>query len=321
MPAIKRLCVTVLLLSLVLVWTGCSTTTDYKEPISKFQKSVGASSVAISTYYLEMNRFERNLYLAMRLLDEKQLLKSKVIKGETFPAKSIRARLEAIRLLGVYSQRLAELAGTDAPERFATGMETLGTNLGTLANTFLSLSNDSTAQDYTKQLGVLGKIAGQVGKMLLERKRDAALTEAIIEGEGPVNKILGLLETDLVDRIDLLQKSGTSVELADYVNKYNELIKSSDYTQLSWQQRHKLRKQLLGEIRKAAVRREIAVAFNPSSLVKDMKEAHEALVEYAKSDRTPKDLTELVSAMEAFEARVQQMAAAIQELRNLRKGA
>ena len=309
-----------MLLSLVLVGTGCSTTTDYKEPISKFQKSVNASSLVISTYYLEMNQFERNVYLAMRLLDEEKIEQPKVVKGETFSAKSIKARLEAIRLLGVYSGRLAELAGTDAPERFGKGMETLGTNLGGLASTFSKLSNDSSAKEYSTQFGILGKIAGQIGQMILAAKRDEALTKAIIEGEEPVNKILGLLEKDLTDRIDLLQKTGASVGLAAYIEEYNNLLKLNDYKQMTWQQQRKLRKQLLEEIRKEAVRREIAVAFNPSSLVKDMKDAHDALVKYAKSDRKPKDFAEFVSAMEAFEARVQQMAAVVQQLRNLNKG-
>lgn len=325
----RCLSVTVTLLFLALNGSGC-VTANFKEPITAFQQSIDTANITIGTYYTELNQFERELYLEERLLadiddDKKKEVmmyeggKPTPILGQTFSAESIKARTDAIALLGIYSRRLAELAGSDSPTRFAKGTKVLGENLAQLENTFKSLSksNDSTALSYTTPIGAIVSV---VGPMFLESRRDEALTAAIQKGAQPVREVLDLLENDLVNIIALLQRTGTIQILADRIGYYNKLIEMDEYKAMNPQQRYQARQKALDDIRRAAERYEIALTFNPSGLVHGMKEAHEALVKYAQSDRKPENLAELVSAMEVFDNRVRQIAVAVLQLRDLREG-
>lgn len=308
----------IIVVSLFVAFTvmGC-VTANFKEPITAFQRSIDTAGAAVGTYYAELNQFERDLYLEERLFNEKlEVLAtdksgmSTPLLGKTFSAESIKARTDAIILLGIYARRLAELAGSDAPARFSVGAKVLGENLDNLASTFSSLRNDATAPSYAGPTGPIATIIGVVGKMFLESKRDAALTVAIEQGAPEVTKVLQLLESDLVNVVGPLRQTGAKQILAERVTSYNKNRSKMNQDQ---------RRQALEGIRYAAMQYEIAVAFNPSDLMRGMREAHEALVKYARSDRRPENLAELVSAMEILQNRVQVIAAAVQQLRDLRK--
>lgn len=302
-----------LVLCLALTGIGCGNK-QFREHISTFQQSVEATSAAVETYYTEINEFERELYLQERLLDprEEVLLTDRTgsptpLMGGPFGPESIQARTDAIRLLGLYGQRLAELAGTEAPARFAAGAEVLGKNLDNLADTFGSLKDDS-APNY---VGPIGAIVGVYGQMILESRRDAALRAAIEDGAVAVRTVLALLEKDLTNIIDPQRRTGTLQKLASLVTFYN-----TERVQMGLAER----RQLLEEIRRTAARYELLVSSNPADAIRSMSEAHEALVKYARSNRRSENLSELLSALEEFQNRAQRIGDAVQQLRELRKG-
>lgn len=319
----NRLLVAILLLSFGLALAGCSKK-EFAARIADFQAGIEETTTATSVYYSELNTFERDLYLQERLLDpSKDILTTErdprnpakkiptALVGKVFSAESIKARTDAIKILGVYGKRLADLAGSDAPERFATGSNAVASNLTKLGATFSTLTNDDTAKNYVAPLGALGKIFGAIGRALLESKRDAALTNAVREGAPIVRKIIRLLEDDLENVIAPLRTTGSHQALAELINNYN-----THRTTMSLDQRQKA----IDEIRRAQQRYDIALAFNPSQLMDSMRDAHEALVKYATSKRTPQSLAELVDALSAFRDRAQIVLGAVIELRNLRRG-
>lgn len=304
-----------LLLLLICLTMGTSSGCDssFKEQIKDFQESVELTSAAVRVYYTEINEFERELYLQERALDPSQEVlvtdgqgNPTPLIGGPFPAESIKARTDALLLLGVYGRRLGELAGSDAPGRFAKGAKALGDNLDGLAGTFAGLS-DSTAKAYA---GPIGTIVGIFGEMVLESKRDSALRRAVTEGAPAVRQILDLLEKDLTNVVSLQRRTGTRQAITLLAADYN-----SQAGKLGLQER----KQRLEEIRKAAQRYEVAVAFNPTELVTAMRTAHEALVEYVESGRQPKDLATLAAALETFRSRAEQVASAVALLRSIGK--
>jgi hypothetical protein len=139
--------IVIMLLSTVLL-TGC-VTANFTEPITSFQDSINTSGAAIGIYYTEINQFEREIYLDERLFDPaKEVLatdnqgKPTPLIGALFSAESIKARTDAIALLGIYAHRLGELAGSEAPKQFAEGAKILGDNLFNLQNTFEKLGKD-----------------------------------------------------------------------------------------------------------------------------------------------------------------------------------
>jgi hypothetical protein len=313
----RRAVVFCVLLTLAVNLTGCGDK-EFSKHIDDFQNGVNNTTTAIGIYYAELNEFERELYLQERLFDPSLEVvrtdangKPTALVGETFSAESIKARTDAIQMLGTYGKRLASLAGSDAPTRFAAGSKSLGENFAALGVTFSTLTSDSTAQKYTAPLGALGAIVGVIGQMSIESKRDAALTKAVTEAAPEVDKIISLLEEDLKTVVGPTRLLGTKQQLAIVVNNYNV-----NRTSMSLD----ARKKALDEINRAQSTYDLAVAFNPSDLLGSMRDAHEALIKYAKSGRKISNLQELSSTLEVFHERAEVIAKAVVQLRALREG-
>src|SRR5205085_4597375 len=108
-----RILAVFVVISLTIAITGCDNK-EFTKRIVEFQTGVDTTTTAIGTYYSELNDFERDLYLQERLFDpSKEVLTVErdpndpskklptALVGETFNAESIKARTDAIRLLGV----------------------------------------------------------------------------------------------------------------------------------------------------------------------------------------------------------------------------
>ena len=314
--------IAIALLSTAALLTGC-VTANFTEPITSFRDSINTSGSAIGIYYAELNQFEREIYLDERLYNPtKEVLatdeqgKPTALIGALFSAESINARTDAIALLAVYAQRLGELAGSEAPTQFAEEAKILGGNLSNLQKTFEKLGKDdeekkiidATAKSYSAPIGA---IIGVIGRIYLEKQRDAAINKAIEERAPAVRMILTLLQNDLTEVIDPLKRTGLKQKLADRVTYYNENRKAS----------FEQRKQTLAEIDNAASRYEAAITANPANLIQTMSEAHESLVKYAGSPKTPQTFAELLAALETFKNHSQEVADAVKQIRDLRKGA
>ncbi len=309
---VKGQLITILIFATLLSLCGC-VTNNYLAPIGDFQKSVNGASTSLGTYYRELNNFEREVYLDERLYDVKLAVFTKE-KGKPTPLvgqfteESIQARLDALTLLGIYGNRLAELAGSKAPERFAKGAQVLGENLSNLGSRFDTLKKvDATASEYAKPIGT---IVGLVGQKFLEAKRTEAIREGVAQGAPAVNKILDLLENDLNDRIMLLQKTGTKGMLESKVSYYN-----GNRAELGLEER----RQALNQIKLAAERYQLVKSSNPAGLVQAVREAHVKLVDYVNSDQKPTDLAQFVSALETFKNRVIEIANAVHQMKKIRE--
>lgn len=293
----------------LLLMAGCAQTSGYKEPVAAFRANLDASAAVLAGYYKDMNQLERDCFLQERLHDPKLPVRHAnmgALRGEAFPASAVQARLEAISLLGRYGGRLGELAGSEAPARFESASAALGGNLQTVRANFAELvkSADANAQDY---LTPVGQLAGLLGRMYLEHQRDKALTEAIQQGAPLVEGILDLLKRDM-EAVVAPQRL-TALDQA-----YTEQILFYD------QNRHALtfaeRQKVLADLNQAAQKYYAAKGYRPAELVEGIREAHQALVRYASSDRQPASLSELATAMDVFSSRVKQIADAYKLLRS-----
>jgi hypothetical protein len=159
--------------------TGC-VTANFTKPVGSLKSSVDTASTAVGSYFTELNSFERDLYLEERVFDPQLRVektdadgKPTPLVGRFFTAESIKARMDAISLLGAYANRLAELAGSDAPQKFSSAAQALGTNVTSLIGSFGNLSDkDTTAKDY---VGPISQIIGIVGEFYLERNERRCL--------------------------------------------------------------------------------------------------------------------------------------------------
>jgi hypothetical protein len=220
-------------------------------------------------------------------------------------------------LLTAYTQRLIELAGAEAPKKFNTGAQTLGTKLQNLDKDFQELEGqkDPSASKY---IAPVSAIIGAIGEMYLDRKREAALNAGITNGSAAITAILNLLERDMIEVVQPLQKSGAPVQLAMAVDRYNRYVdckpigigssKGGDKpTCLTSAERS----QALNEIRDLAMTRDSLVVNQPVELIKAMRDAHAALLKYASAPKDPQSLASLTAALELFNSRVEPIANAI----------
>ncbi|MEJ6789531.1 hypothetical protein BrevBR_08245 [Brevundimonas sp. BR2-1] len=294
---------------------GC-VSVDFKEPVTSFTSTMALSNATLLGYYSELNAFERELYL-QRVAENPNLEVLEIgADGQRtgliaqFSPESIKARTDAIALLSKYGEKLAALAGADAPQRFNAGAQTLGTNLATLDTTFRALkdapgSSDPTAGDYA---GPISVIIGVVGEAVLDHQRDAAIRRAVQEGSPAVNTVLDLLDHDLKTMIGPLQATGQDQALTGLMVAYNR-----DRHGMSFDQR----RAALARIDVAALRYETTVAQQPAALVDGIRDAHAALVVYANSPGKPADLVSLTAALETFNNRVRPLADAVVTLQEL----
>ena len=303
---------------LLLAQVACASA-NWAQPVGDFKKSVDESVAVIAGYYDNLNAFERRVYLADALADPAKRIgtteadgKPTPLSGQVFSARGIKARTDALALVSLYARRLADLAGSDAPAEFRTNVGVLGDNLTKLDDTFRQLSSggaepaDSRAGAY---VGPIAQLVGLVGQIYLEHRRDAALEKAIGEGAPVVDKILKSLEDDLVAVVDPLQRTGNKQMLAQLVVDYNNGRATASESQ---------RRAQLAAIEKAAEAADTALTFNPSSVLSGLREAHAALIAYAKSPRKPTDLASLSDALSIFADRVDVAAAAVRGLRSAR---
>ena len=79
------------------------------------------------------------------------------LSGGIFTAASIKARTDALTLIGLYAQRLSDLAGSDAPTQFSNNVQALGASLSRLDDTFskINSAHDANAKTYVAPVTAL----------------------------------------------------------------------------------------------------------------------------------------------------------------------
>lgn len=296
----------------LVVLQGCVSVT-LREPIGTFQQGVAQASASLGAYYTELNRFERELYLDERLYDPTQEVlatdarnQPTPLLGKVFKPESIRARQDAIALLGLYADRLMALAGSEAPPQFSAGAKVTGEHLGALAQRVSALAEqgDSTAAKY---VGPVTALVGVLGDMYLEQRREEALVLAVEKGAPRVRAIIDLLESDLVDVIQPQRLTGLKQGLAMRVAYYNDAREKLTLAE---------RREVLRDIAGAVEQYEALVVFNPTELTGALRDAHEGLVAFAKSERKPRNFDEFLAVMKGFQGRIDLASEAVKRIQN-----
>jgi hypothetical protein len=301
------------LVTIALTAAACASA-GWSGPIDDFKTNVDKSVGVVSDYYGALNDYERHIYLETAFVDPSLEIVAvdtngapTPLAGRVFSAEAIRARTDALALVGVYARRLADLAGSRAPAAFATNAEALGKDLSSLAATFSTLSeSDVRAKPYIPPITTL---VGVIGQVFLESSRERALQKAVSDGAPAVDQILRIIEEDLTAAVDPLRRSGEKQLLAQLVHDYN-------LNRQTWAEARRRRQ--ITDIEKAAQAYSAALLFNPADVVSGLRDAHTALVAYAKSRKSPSDLAAAASAMEIYAQRVERAARAVQSLRDLR---
>ena len=304
-------------ISLTVVLFSCTTMSGclnnrYIAPATTFQSSTNQTVAAISAFYTSRNSYEIQLYLSEVAANPNVEVGVTDSAGQATPLghpvfspASIKARLDALSLVGVYASRLYNLANTSAPADFSTAATALGTNLKSLDTTFQSLGvKDATANSY---VGPISSLIGTIGKMYLNILRSKLVSEAIQNGGPQVNIILSQIKEDMDKIFSLEVVTGANEQLATAVNAYNRDRKNLSYDQ---------RVARLNEIYSLSIAVSAATSSAPSKLVSSMLDANNALLKSALASKQDKQmsLASLNDALSAWVSQIQTLATQIKPL-------
>lgn len=299
-------------LSCCVLLTGCLSN-RYIAPVTSFRTSTTETISTISAFYNSRNAYEIQIYLADVAANPSLEVGTKDVSGQptplgqpVFSAASIKARLDALALVGTYASRLYDLANTSAPSDFSTASTALGTNLSSLDKSFQNLegAKDPTAHSY---VAPISSLIGTIGQMYLNGRRDEMVKDAIQKGGPEVNIILSQIKDDMDNIFSAEVITGANEELADAVAAYNQ-----DRSKLTYDQRVAR----LTEVQAAAEAASSASASAPSQLVTSMLNANNALLKSASASKKDKQLTlaSLNDALAAWVSEIQTVGSEIKPL-------
>jgi hypothetical protein len=289
--------------------TGCLTI-PVKRPAADLAAAMEEARFAVAAYMGELNRYERGQYLEERLYDPRLPLATEEAGQRTplgkpvFAPESVKARLDAMALVGAWAERLAQLASSDAPARAGDAGAQLGKELAGLGQRVAGLAGDPTAPDYR---GPVATVVAALGEMWVAERREEAL-RAGIERAGPaVRQVIDLLEVDLVEAGQALRVSGEAERLALQVRWYNDhRARMADDLPA--------RRALLDAVEATARRREALATFDPARITGALRDANEALLRLARAPRQPSSLDDWAAAMQGVSARIGAAAASARRL-------
>ncbi|RIZ69509.1 MAG: hypothetical protein D0528_03970 [Methylococcales bacterium] len=295
-----------LLVILTLLISGCPNPAAYREPITRFQQ---ASTVVIEgarTEYGLANSIERNAEID-RLAAKKSRIELSNLNDPAIrllEPDSLNARLAALDTLAKHGQLLLTLASSDAPTRAKDAANSLDDAIVGLSSSLGKVPSDkfkSSAEGFAT-------IAGEAAKLALDAKIAKALDKAIVASEKHVTEILKLIKDDLGDLYER-RRSNLSAARKFAVDAYNVELSSQNRKPDTLQQK-------VSEIKKAEDAWDnLPLLLGAGPGLDAMAQAHQKLVDYAKSSKSPQDLAELVEATDAFVTRAKVIADAIKTIK------
>ncbi len=295
-----------LLVILTLLISGCPNPAAYREPITRFQQ---ASTVVIEgarTEYGLANSTERNAEID-RLAAKKSRIELSNLNDPAIrllEPDSLNARLAALDTLAKHGQLLLTLASSDAPTRAKDAANSLDDAIVGLSSSLGKVPSDkfkSSAEGFAT-------IAGEAAKLALDAKIAKALDKAIVASEKHVTEILKLIKDDLGDLYER-RRSNLSAARKFAVDAYNVELSSQNRKPDTLQQK-------VSEIKKAEDAWDnLPLLLGAGPGLDAMAQAHQKLVDYAKSSKSPQDLAELVEATDAFVTRAKVIADAIKTIK------
>jgi hypothetical protein len=290
----------------VTLLTGCKSA-GYRDPISKFQS---ASSVIIAStrlYVTELNKVERDHYIAGKLNERVQIRLDELEEVQVFSQESLRARLETLDQMVSYGNLLLKLANSEPLERVRAEAQNLGEAIKKNSGMVSGLMRIEDAA-FKAAVAPATTIIKEVLDLIAQQKIKHALDKAIKDGEASINKLLAVIGSDITIAYERKRNSLSDMR-ADLVDEYNnEMSKGPDADA----ERLRLYTE---RIRAHEDRWETFASANPGDGLDAMAKAHTALVSYAKSGHKAKDLESLVEAMEAFAVRAVNISQAVHALR------
>lgn len=218
------------------------------------------------------------------------------------------ARMAALDALAKHGQLLLTLASSDAPTRAKDAANSLDDAIVDLSSSLGKVPSD----EFKNKAEGFATIAAEVTKLALEAKISQALDKAITLSEKDVLALIRLLRNDM-SVLHERRRSILSAARVSATDEYNEELAKPNPSP------EKLQK-AASEIKKVEDAWDnLPLLLGAGPGLDAMAQAHQKLVNYAKSSKNPQDLAELVEATDAFVTQAKVIADAIKTIRETKE--
>jgi hypothetical protein len=295
---------------MILVQVGCSTTTTaYKAPIGQFKDASQVVIESTKVYLGEFNKVERDKYIDAQVAAARPIRLIDIDKVKNLTPEEAAIRAQALDQLARYGELLVKIANSDAPEAIAANAVSLGQALSNLNQTIQESLKRPVNEEFKSAVGPVSIILGEVARLAIERQIQKALDKAIKEGDQPIQNLLAVLreEANTAYRNKLNYFSKGRKDIIDLYNIEQRKPKPDP----------KALKAYAEQVKTQLDKWDTLVESNPREGLQAMAQAHTALVTYANSPKTPKDLSDFIAAMEDFLARAKKVGKAVKDLSEL----
>jgi hypothetical protein len=289
-------------LGLALLLTACGTPRDfsiYQETIADFQTATDRTAAVTLEYVQSINAFERDYELERLRDDPERPLDVSKLSNPILSPTAVAARNQAFSVLKQYTQMLASLADSDASERFRAASARAKAAADTLLADLSTHSEVLSGLPLAEATTPLQTIADAIATEIINAKRAAALDAAVTKAAPAIQEISGTLREDL--RFVIRQRDSVKqLEIAEL---------SIAYAQAQAGGNNAARLKTLSELDKAlqARSRELATLQGLLQTLDQFDAAHDALVDYARSDKGPQDLNDLIAVVRSYAATAEQI--------------
>ncbi|SFM38485.1 hypothetical protein [Nitrosomonas communis] len=214
------------------------------------------------------------------------------------------ARMTALDAIAKHGQLLLTLASSDAPARAKDAANSLDEAILDLSSSLGRVPSD----EFKNEAEGFATIAAEVTKLALEIRINEALNKAIILSEKNILALIRLLRNDM-KALHERQRSILSAARVSAADDYNDELEKPNPNP------KKLQK-AASEIKKVEdIWDNLPLLLGAGPGLDAMAQAHQKLVDYAKSPKNPQDLAELIEATDAFVTRAKVIADAIKTIK------
>ncbi|WP_193370468.1 hypothetical protein [Pelagibius marinus] len=295
-------------LALTLLLAACGTPRDfsvYQETIAEFQKATDQTATVALEYVHGINDVERENELKLLREDPDRLLDARKLATPVLTAEALRARDRTFSVLKQYTQMLADLADSDASERWKAASERTAAAAELLIEDLSNVAPSLASLPITDAISPLRTISNVIAKEIIDAKRARALDAAIEKAAPAIQDISALLREDLefvIQQRDTLKQqeiSQLSIEYAQAQQLGNEPVRLAKLREID----QKIRARKEGLITLQSV----------LQTLDQFDAAHDSLLRYARSDKGPQDLYDLVAIVRNYAATAEEVFAAFKK--------
>ena len=295
---------------------GCATAGQHSSAITvftDFRSATKSTSDQVAVVIGRLNKVERDALIDNAIAEGDSLKLNQIEKVQTFSPGDVDVLVKSAEVLDRYSELLLALASSDAADSVSGRVSVLGKSLSEFQSRSRVIEVDNAnVRKARAACGALSEIASEASKWIVQYKVDRTLDKVILASNPSVQRLAGILE-DCVEIASQRTESALSQARTNTITKMQQLKNSGPPDSASFGRMEKLADELklsydnLSNFRRSS----------PTASLAELRRAHTALLAYAKSGKTPKDFSEMVTVLEGFSSSAERSAKAVNALRNL----